>query len=170
MVVKASELTSKYLINHQSLITFKTTCNRLVALNLALYMLSDPVHTCLRTHQLFTELKLQLHDAIYRLRFYSNLLTHILSLSNLHNDLASIQKNWDDKSHHVIVALAGASPKSHQISPKAVYDFVCHVAKVVCNFVPVRSDAICQSFVKSRPKPILYTFFESHCPDLPKFA
>ena len=32
-------------------------------------------------------LKLQLHDAIYRLRFYSNSLIHILSLSNSHNSL-----------------------------------------------------------------------------------
>ena len=50
-------------------------------------------------------LKLQLHDAIYRLRFYSSSLSHILSLSNSHNDVASIQKNRGDKSHHVIVAL-----------------------------------------------------------------
>ena len=49
--------------------------------------------------------KLQLHDAIYRLRFYSNLLIHILSLSNVHNNVAPIQKNQDDKSHRVIVAL-----------------------------------------------------------------
>ena len=49
-------------------------------------------------------IKLQLHDAIYRIRFYSNLLIHILSLSNLHNNVASIQKNRDDKSHRVIVA------------------------------------------------------------------
>ena len=49
-------------------------------------------------------LKLQLHDAIYRLRFYSNSLIHILSLSNLHNNVASLQKNWDNKSHRVIVA------------------------------------------------------------------
>ena len=48
--------------------------------------------------------KLQLNDAIYRLRFYSNSLTHILSLSNSHNDVASIQKNRGDKSHRVIVA------------------------------------------------------------------
>ena len=48
--------------------------------------------------------KLQLHDAIYRLRFYSNSLTHILSLSNSHNNVASIQKNRGDKSHRVIVA------------------------------------------------------------------
>ena len=47
MVVKSSELTCKYLMKHQLLITFKTTCNRLVALNPALYMMSD---------QLFTEL------------------------------------------------------------------------------------------------------------------
>ena len=50
-------------------------------------------------------LKLQLHNAIYRLQFYSNSLIHILSLSNSHNNAASIQKNRDDKSHSVIVAL-----------------------------------------------------------------
>ena len=49
--------------------------------------------------------KLQLHDAIYRLRFYSNSLIHILSFSNSNNNLASIQKNRGDKSHRVIVAL-----------------------------------------------------------------
>ena len=49
-------------------------------------------------------LKLQLHDAIYRLRFYSDSLIHILSLSNSHN-VASLQKNRGDKSHRVIVAL-----------------------------------------------------------------
>ena len=50
-------------------------------------------------------IKLQLHSAIYRLRFYSNSLIHILSLSNSHNDVTSIQKNRGDKSHSVIVAL-----------------------------------------------------------------
>ena len=49
-------------------------------------------------------LKLQLDDAIYRLRFYSNSLIHILSLSSSHNNVASLQKNWADKSHRVIVA------------------------------------------------------------------
>ena len=49
--------------------------------------------------------KLQLHDAVYRVRFHSNSLIHILSLSNSHNNVASIQKNRGDKSHHVIVAL-----------------------------------------------------------------
>ena len=49
--------------------------------------------------------KLQLYDAIYRLRFYSNSFIHILLLPNLHNNVASIQKNRDDKSHSVIVAL-----------------------------------------------------------------
>ena len=52
-----------------------------------------------------SHVKLQLHDAIYRLRFYSNSLTHILSLSNSHNNVASIQKNRGDKSHRVIVTL-----------------------------------------------------------------
>ena len=37
------------------------------------------------------KLKLQLHDAIYRLRFYSKSLIHILLLSNLYNNVASIQ-------------------------------------------------------------------------------
>ena len=50
-------------------------------------------------------LKLQLYNGIYRLPFFSNSLIHILSLSNSHNNVASIQKNRDDKSHRVIVAL-----------------------------------------------------------------
>ena len=49
--------------------------------------------------------KLQLHDAIYRPRFFSNSLIHILLLSNLHNSIASIQKNPGDKSHRVTVVL-----------------------------------------------------------------
>ena len=61
-------------------------------------------------------LKLQLHDAIYRLRFYSNSLIHILLLSNSHNNVASIQKNRDDKSHRVIVALIIISNIQHQDS------------------------------------------------------
>ena len=51
------------------------------------------------------KLKLQLHYAIYRLRFYSNSLIHILSLSNSHNNVASVQNNRADKSHRVTVAL-----------------------------------------------------------------
>ena len=51
------------------------------------------------------KVKVQLHYAIYRLRFYSNSLIHILSLSNSDNNVASIQKNRGDKSHRVIVAL-----------------------------------------------------------------
>ena len=50
--------------------------------------------------------KLRLHDAIYRLPFYSNSLIHILSLSNSHNNGASIQKNQGDKSHRVIIRLS----------------------------------------------------------------
>ena len=53
--------------------------------------------------------KLQLRDAIYRLRSYSNSLIHILSLSNWHSNVASIQKNRGDKSHRVIVALVRPS-------------------------------------------------------------
>ena len=49
--------------------------------------------------------KLQLHDAIYRLRFYSHSLIHILSLSKSHNNVASSQKNRADKLHRVIVAI-----------------------------------------------------------------
>ena len=40
-----------------------------------------------------TYFKLQLHDAIYQLRFYSNSLIHILSLSISNNNVASLQKN-----------------------------------------------------------------------------
>ena len=54
---------------------------------------------------IFLIFKLQLHNAIYWLRFYSNSLIHILSLSNSHNNVASIQKHRGDKLHHVIVAL-----------------------------------------------------------------
>ena len=53
-------------------------------------------------------LKLQLHDVIYRLRFYSNSLIRILSLSNSQNNIASIQKNRGDKSHRVRLQLHGA--------------------------------------------------------------
>ena len=45
----------------------------------------------------FDRIKLQLHDEIYRLRFYSNSLIHILPLSNSHNNVASLQKNRGDK-------------------------------------------------------------------------
>ena len=66
------------------------------------------LHNDLARLQLFVIIlncvKLQLHDAIYRLRFYSNSLIHILSLSNSHNNVASIQKNRGDKSYRVIVA------------------------------------------------------------------
>ena len=49
--------------------------------------------------------KLQLHYETYRLRFYSNSLIHILSLSNSRTNVASIQKNRSDKSHRAIVTL-----------------------------------------------------------------
>ena len=49
--------------------------------------------------------KVKLQQEIYRLRFYSNSLIYILSLSISHNNVASIQKNRGDKLHHVIVAL-----------------------------------------------------------------
>ena len=55
--------------------------------------------------QIFVSFKLQLHDEIYQLRFYSNSLIHILSFSNSHNNVESIRKNRGDKSHRVIVAL-----------------------------------------------------------------
>ena len=61
-----------------------------------------PLFICM----LRTYVKLQLHSGIYRLRFYSNSLIYILSLSNSHNNIASIQKNRGEKSHRVIVALA----------------------------------------------------------------
>ena len=60
--------------------------------------------------------RLQLHDAIYRLRFYSNSLIHILSLSNSHNNITSIQKNRGDKSHRVIVALKPLQERNHLLT------------------------------------------------------
>ena len=53
---------------------------------------------------LYKLLQLRLHDAIHQLPFYSNSLIHILSLSNSHSNVASLQINWGDKSHRVIVA------------------------------------------------------------------
>ena len=67
--------------------------------------------------QILQGLKLQLHDAIYRLRFYSNPLIHILSLSNSHNNVASIQKNRGDKSHRVIVTLEKCQKKIEHFVP-----------------------------------------------------
>ena len=55
---------------------------------------------------MIVRIKLQLHDAIYRLRFYSNSLIYILSHSNSRNNVASLEKNRGDKSHSVIVALS----------------------------------------------------------------
>ena len=62
-----------------------------------------------RSQNIDCSLKLQLHDAIYRLRFYSNSLIHILSLSNSHNNVESIQKNRGYKSYRVIVALSNST-------------------------------------------------------------
>ena len=81
-------------------------------------------------------LKLQLHDAIYRLRFYSNSLIHILSLSNSHNNVASIQKNRGDKSHRVIVALQCLQPcvlKSNKPVIIRLKDY-CFVVEIFAKF------------------------------------
>ena len=48
--------------------------------------------------QFESSLTLRLHDAIYRLGFYSNMLINIVSLSNLHNNVVSLQKSRGDKS------------------------------------------------------------------------
>ena len=58
----------------------------------------------------YTTFKLRLHDTLYRLRFYSNSLIHILSLSNLHSNVASMQKTQDDTSHPVIVIALAKLP------------------------------------------------------------
>ena len=71
-----------------------------------LFGTSSQAHAYDPSDYMETRLKLKLQDAIYRLRFYSNSLTHILSLSNSHNNIPSIQKNRGDKSHRVIVALS----------------------------------------------------------------
>ena len=48
--------------------------------------------------------RLGLHDAICRPRFYSILLIRITSPSNSNNDLVLIQKNHSDKSYRVTLA------------------------------------------------------------------
>ena len=72
--------------------------------------------------------KLQLHDAIYRLRFYSNLLIHILPLSNSHNNVVSIQKNRGDKSHSVIVAILSQNKKLNQ---KCFYHYIINLSCLI---------------------------------------
>ena len=79
--------------------------NELPHSDLGLSVRAHPFKNVFESFHVQTSLKLQLHGAIYRLRFYSNSLIHILSLSNSHNNVASIQKNQGDKSHRVIVAL-----------------------------------------------------------------
>ena len=76
--------------------------------------------------------KLQLYDAIYRLRFYSNSLIHILSLSTSHNNVASIQKNRGDKSHRVIVALGYRLQLPNRRKIFAIYALV-NLINVYCS-------------------------------------
>ena len=81
-------------------------------------------------------LKLQLNDAICRIRFYSNSLIHMLSLSNSHNNVASsIQKNRADKSHPVKATSQGyfslkATVIRCDLSPR----FFCVDATLLCQF------------------------------------
>ena len=81
--------------------------------------------------------KLQLHDAIYRLRFYSNSLIHILSLSNSHNNVASIQKNRGDKSHSVIVALDYLESLTSQQDPRHSYYKYQGTDSFTCSVNPI---------------------------------
>ena len=83
--------------------TIAATDNKLSGTNCEIY----PMHVPLLKVPLLKVplLKVRLHDAIYRQRFYSNLLIHISSLSNLHNNVVSILNNCGDKSHRLIVAL-----------------------------------------------------------------
>ena len=87
-------------------------------------MLSIKIQS-IRFEKTYSGFKVQLHDAIYRLRFYSNSLIHILSLSNSHNNVASIQKNRADKSHRVIVALEVGMGIVHSLSAGKVEMFLC---------------------------------------------
>ena len=45
----------------------------------------------------------------YQLRFYSNSLIHILSLSMLHNNVVSLQKNWAHKGQTIIFLSGGVN-------------------------------------------------------------
>ena len=77
--------------------------------------------------------KLQLHDAIYWLQFYSNSLTHILSLSALHNNVTLIKKNQGNKSHRVIVALRRISSLRRNHSQRvSKYSLACRTISCHC--------------------------------------
>ena len=88
-----------------SVFSCQSCCPRRSPLKADPHEVSTCGHLPIRIRHLINGLKLRLHDAIYRLRFYSNLLIHVLLLSNSHNNVASLQKNRNDKSHRVIVAL-----------------------------------------------------------------
>ena len=99
-------------------------------------------------------LNLQLHDAIYWLQFYPNSLIHILSLSNSHNDVASIQKTWGDKSDHVIVAL-------HLLSlielGNQLYDWIKKLGNLLagCRTLFLVDDIIADETLDKRRQPLL---------------
>ena len=62
------------------------------------------------------KIRLQLHYAIYRLRFYSELLIRVYMLSISYNDISWIQKNRPDKSHCLEPALERVQPQISIIS------------------------------------------------------
>ena len=101
----------RYCANLKAIRYESTSLNRIVAdrshrviVAVANRLQENRTHTPSSLGSLLT-FKLQLHCAIYWLRFYSNSLIHILSLSNSHNNVASTQKKRANKSHRVIVAL-----------------------------------------------------------------
>ena len=105
------------------------------------------------------KVKLQLHDAIYRLRFYSNSLIHILSLSNSHNNVVSLQKNRSDKSHRVICSLKQVLPLFQFGTWKILWLLFCldsvlfsirHTTLPVCrvkNFIKIQMETILNQMV-----------------------
>ena len=60
------------------------------------------------------QVKLRLHEVIYRLLFYSNSVIHISWLSNSHNNVASIQNNRCHKSHRVVVGSVKSAIQTYE--------------------------------------------------------
>ena len=98
--VKILQLWSNYGMFHVTWTTFKFNRNQLRTV-LSFVMISVPWNNNVPIKSLaknyspenFTAgLQLQVHYAIYRLRFYSNSLIHILSLSNSHKRIGAINR------------------------------------------------------------------------------
>ena len=101
---QTKHLTDLQIHNGPTMHSFRSWCSKPLSL-LGMYYEWVAKHVGWKSLDIAKYIIAAITHAIYRLQFFSNSLIHILSLSNSHNNIASIQKNRDDKSHRVIVAI-----------------------------------------------------------------